>query len=57
MSESTSRRESFDQVAQLYDRARPDYPDALFADILAYAQLPADARILEIGCGSGQARI
>ena len=44
-----------DQVAQLYDKARPHYPAALFDDIIAYAQLQDKARILEIGCGTGQA--
>lgn len=46
-----------DQVAQLYDRARPGYPAALFDDIIAYAELAADARILEVGCGTGQATL
>ena len=46
-----------DQVAQRYDRARPGYPAALFDDIIAYAELAADVRILEIGCGSGQATL
>ncbi len=46
-----------DQVAQLYHRARPGYPAALFDDIIAYAALSADARILEVGCGTGQATL
>ena len=46
-----------DQVAQRYDRARPGYPAALFGDIIAYAGLAADARILEVGCGTGQATL
>ncbi len=46
-----------DQVAQLYDRARPGYPAALVDDVIAYAALVADARILEIGCGTGQATL
>ena len=46
-----------DQVAELYDRARPPYPGALFDDIIRYADLPPDARILEIGCGTGQATL
>lgn len=45
------------QVAQLYDRARPGYPAALFDDIVAYAQLEQSARILEVGGGSGQATL
>jgi len=46
-----------DQVAQRYDRARPGYPAALFDDIIAYAGLAAAARILEVGCGTGQATL
>lgn len=57
MSENQSRRHSYDAIAQLYDRARPRYPAALFDDIVAYADLSAGARILEIGCGSGQATL
>ncbi|MDE2636786.1 MAG: class I SAM-dependent methyltransferase [Chloroflexota bacterium] len=45
------------QVAQLYDRARPGYPAALFDDIVRYADLADDARVLEVGCGSGQATL
>ena len=46
-----------DQVAELYDKARPRYPAALFDDIVSYARLPQDARLLEIGCGTGQATL
>ena len=46
-----------DQVAQRYDRARPGYPSALFDDIIAYAELAGGARILEVGCGTGQATL
>ena len=47
----------FDGVAELYDEARPSYPEDLVADALAYADLPADGRILEIGCGPGKATV
>ncbi len=57
MTTNQSRRQAYDQIAQLYDRARPSYPAALFDDIVAYAGLTADARILEIGCGTGQATL
>ena len=57
MTEHQSPRHSYDEIAQLYDRARPGYPAALFDDIVAYANLIADARILEIGCGTGQATL
>jgi SAM-dependent methyltransferase len=46
------RRETFDQVAELYDRVRPGYPDAALNDLLE--NVPTSARILEIGCGTGQ---
>jgi SAM-dependent methyltransferase len=45
------------QVAQRYDRARPGYPDALFDDIVKYANLADDSRILEVGGGTGQATL
>ncbi len=57
MKEDSERRYPHDEVAALYDRARPGYPDALFDDIAAYAHLGADARILEVGCGTGQATL
>ncbi|MEA3055967.1 MAG: hypothetical protein QOD30_1399, partial [Actinomycetota bacterium] len=40
-------RETFDTVAEQYERARPLYPDELVASI-------PGQRILEIGCGTGQ---
>lgn len=45
----------FDEVAALYDRARPSYPEPLIADVLEFAELGPDDRILEVGCGTGQA--
>lgn len=51
------RRALYDQAAIRYDRARPTYPEALFDDILSFAQLDNNARILEVGCGSGQATL
>ncbi|MCY4465934.1 MAG: class I SAM-dependent methyltransferase [Chloroflexi bacterium] len=52
-----NRRALYDQAAVRYDRARPAYPEALFDDILSFAQLDKNARILEVGCGSGQATL
>ena len=57
MSENRHRRNSFDGAAGLYDSARPPYPEALFDDIVSYAKLGADSRLLEVGCGTGQATI
>ncbi|MXX50847.1 MAG: methyltransferase domain-containing protein, partial [Chloroflexi bacterium] len=52
-----SRRALYDQAAARYDRARPAYPEALFDDIQAFARLDENARVLEVGCGSGQATL
>lgn len=43
----------FDDVAELYDRVRPRYPAELFDDLATL--IPPDARLLEVGCGTGQA--
>jgi len=48
-------RDTFDRVADVYDRVRPGYPDALYTDLVQLATLPAEARILELGCGTGKA--
>jgi len=50
-------RTSFDQAAADYDAVRPGYPPALIHEIIDFAKLPARAKILEIGCGTGQATI
>jgi SAM-dependent methyltransferase len=50
-------RTTFEQVPELYDRARPSYPPQIFDDLAALAQLPAEARLVEIGCGTGQATL
>ena len=50
-------RATFDQDALLYDQARPGYPEALIEDIVALSSLPPRGRILEIGCGTGQATL
>lgn len=48
------KRLSFDRVPEIYDRARPAYPDALFDDLFAYVS-GREPRVLEIGPGTGQA--
>jgi SAM-dependent methyltransferase len=45
----------FNEVPELYDRLRPGYPDALFADMVAVAGLDEGSAVLEVGCGTGQA--
>ncbi|HEX6292127.1 MAG TPA: methyltransferase domain-containing protein [Herpetosiphonaceae bacterium] len=51
------RSETFDEVAELYDRIRPSYPAELVEAIIDVTQLRVTARILEIGCGTGQATL
>jgi SAM-dependent methyltransferase len=48
-------RFSFDAVAEKYDRIRPGYPEALFDAVVKLSGIPDGGRILEIGCGTGQA--
>ena len=50
-------RTTFEEVPELYDRARPTYPQQLFDDLVALARLPQGARIVEVGCGTGKATI
>src|SRR4030095_10389961 len=48
------RRDSFDSVADAYDRARPTYPERLVDDLVALANIGEGSRVLEIGPGTGQ---
>jgi SAM-dependent methyltransferase len=45
----------FDDVAELYDAARPGYPWEAIADLAGRCRLDASSRVLEVGCGTGQA--
>jgi SAM-dependent methyltransferase len=45
----------FNEVPELYDRVRPTYPDALFADLVAITGMDGRSAVLEVGCGTGQA--
>jgi SAM-dependent methyltransferase len=47
----------FDEAAELYDAVRPGYPDKLFDDIAKLAGLGAGSKVLEVGCGTGQATV
>jgi SAM-dependent methyltransferase len=48
-------KRTFDHDAELYDQARPDYPDQIFDDLFALGALEHDATVLEVGSGTGQA--
>ena len=51
----THRREEFESAADLYDAARPSYPEELFDDLVELAALQKGDRLLEIGCATGKA--
>jgi SAM-dependent methyltransferase len=57
MSIDRSRRTTFDEVADLYHEVRPGYPESLTDDILRLSAMPPQGRILEIGCGPGNATL
>jgi SAM-dependent methyltransferase len=52
-----ARRGTFDRDAELYHRARPGYPEGLFATLGDLVDLAPGCRVLEIGCGTGQATV
>ena len=52
-----SQRTTFNEVAQTYAEVRPGYPDQLIEDIISLSSIPAAGRILEVGCGTGQATL
>lgn len=45
----------FGEVAELYDRHRPGYPDAVVDDLVSLAGLEAGSPVLEVGAGTGKA--
>ncbi len=45
----------FGEVAELYDRARPSYPQPLVDAVLAAIPDAPNARVLEVGAGTGKA--
>lgn len=50
------RARTFDEIASLYDRARPYYREVLFEDLFRLTGLAPEAtRILEVGSGTGRA--
>jgi SAM-dependent methyltransferase len=53
---SDDRSQLFGHVAELYDRARPRYPDAVIARIVE-ASGTEHPRVLDVGCGTGIATV
>lgn len=50
-------RQTFEQAADLYDRARPEYPDEIFDHVVSMTGVRAGDHLLEIGCGTGLATL
>src|ERR1700742_4556543 len=50
-------RRRVDEGAGADQAGRPEYPAALYEDLLAVTALPPGDRILEIGCATGKATL
>lgn len=48
-------RAHFDDIVYEYERIRPEWPDAIFDDIIMYMGAGGGKRALEIGAGTGKA--
>lgn len=47
----------FDENVVMYDKYRPTYVAELYSDIIEYANITENSKILEIGCGTGNATL
>lgn len=54
---SKEQRLVFGDVAAIYDRVRPGYPEELVDDVLAYGALGPGDRAVEVGPGTGRATL
>jgi SAM-dependent methyltransferase len=52
-----SLRATFDSAADLYQQSRPDYPEALYHDLLQVTGIRPGDPLLEVGCATGKATI
>src|SRR2546430_15836085 len=50
-------RATFEEVPELYERARPLYPAQLFDDLVSLGELRPGSRVVEVGPGTGQASL
>jgi SAM-dependent methyltransferase len=55
--EMRERRLVFGEIADLYDRHRPAYPERLIDDLVALAGLDGSQAVLEVGAGTGKATV
>jgi SAM-dependent methyltransferase len=49
------QRLAFGRVAELYERVRPSYSDAVIDELIVHGGLQPGARVLEVGAGTGKA--
>jgi SAM-dependent methyltransferase len=50
-------RATFDSASDLYQSARPDYPDPLYDTLIETTGIEAGSHLLEVGCASGKATL
>ena len=50
---AVDRATVFGEVAETYDRMRPDYPGEMFDDLAREGRLVEGSSVLEVGCGTG----
>ena len=55
--EQSQRDRWYGAVAQAYDRVRPKYSRAFLSQAIEVAGIPANGKILEVGCGPGTATL
>ena len=48
---------TFDGASDLYQRARPEYPEALIDHLVEVAHVKSGSRLLEVGCATGKATL
>jgi SAM-dependent methyltransferase len=55
MSLNDTLKQTFDAEAELYNEMRPTYPEEVFDTLVTSTGIDGDARLLEVGPGTGQA--